>query len=289
MKIGIVGAENGHTVGFAKVLNVDRSIRGARVTQVWGETRALARKAAAASAIPQIAKTPGELIGKVDGAVVDHRHCGLHLPAARPLLEAGIPLFIDKPFCYRVTEGRRFLARAAELHVPVCSFSAMHKHESFRAIQREMRRLGRIHTVVTTGACDIKSKWGGIYFYGIHQVDMALRLLGYLPRTAQVIRGKGQNHAAMLGFDNGVVAVMNLIGAGSAQFHVSVIGEKGRLDRPITYDQSPYLRAVQAFTTMFKTGTSPETTQSMLVPVAVLEALEKSLASGKREKIASVT
>ena len=288
MKIGIVGAENGHTTGFAKVLNVDKSIRGARVTQVWGENRSLARKAAAAGAIPQIVGTPEELIGHVDGAVVDHRHAGLHLPAARPLLEAGIPLFIDKPFCYRVDEGRRFLARAAELQVPVCSFSAMHKHESFRALQRDMRRLGRIHAVVTTGACDIKSRWGGIFFYGIHQVDMALRLLGYRPRTAQVMRGKGRNHAAMLGFDDGVVAVMNLIGAGAAQFHVSVIGEKGRLDRPVTYDQSPYLRAVQAFTTMFKSGRSPETVQSMLVPVAVLEALEKSMASGKTEKVKPV-
>ncbi len=288
MKIGIVGAENGHTTGFAKVLNVDKSIRGARVTQVWGETRALARKAAAAGAIPQIVGAPEDLIGHVDGAVVDHRHAGLHLPAARPLLEAGIPLFIDKPFCYRVDEGRRFLARAAELQVPVCSFSAMHKHESFRALQRDMRRLGRIHAVVTTGACDIKSRWGGIFFYGIHQVDMALRLLGYQPRTVQVIRGKGRNHAAMLRFDDGVVAVMNLIGAGAAQFHVSVIGEKGRLDRPVTYDQSPYLRAVQAFTTMFKSGKGPETVQSMLVPIAVLEALEKSVASGKTEKVKPV-
>ena len=288
MKIGIVGAENGHTIGFAKVLNVDKSIRGARVIQVWGETRTLALKAAAAAAIPQIVRTPEELIGRVDGAVVDHRHGGLHLPAALPLLEAGIPLFVDKPFCCCVAEGRRFLARAAELQVPVCSFSAMHKHESFRAIQRDMLRLGKIHAVVTTGACDIKSKWGGIFFYGIHQVDMALRLLGYQPRTAQVFRGKGRNHAAMLRFDNGVVAVMNLIGAGSAQFHVSVIGEKGRLDRPITYDQSPYLRAVRAFTRMFKSGKSPETAQSMLAPVAVLEALERSLASGNREKVASI-
>ena len=68
MKIGIVGAENGHTTGFAKVLNVDKSIRGARVTQVWGETRALARKAAAAGAIPQIVGAPEDLIGHVDGA-----------------------------------------------------------------------------------------------------------------------------------------------------------------------------------------------------------------------------
>lgn len=288
MKIGIIGAENSHTVAIAKVVNVDKRIRGAQVTCVWGETRAFALKAAEAGQIPQIVKNPAELIGQVDGAVVDHRHGVFHLPAVWPLLEAKIPLFVDKPFCYRLTEGRRFLARAAELKVPICSFSTLPKQESFRTLQKEARQLGKIHAVITSGPCDIKSKWGGIFFYGIHQVDMVLRLLGYELGHAQVVKGAGKNHEALLSFAGGAVAVMNLIGAGGAQFHVSVIGEKGRLDRAITYDQSPYLTGVQEFTRMFKSGKSPETTQSMLSPVAALEALEKSVASGKRVKISSI-
>ena len=48
MNIGIVGAENSHTAAIAKVLNVEKRVQGFRVTHVWGETRAFARKAAAA-------------------------------------------------------------------------------------------------------------------------------------------------------------------------------------------------------------------------------------------------
>ena len=288
MKIGIVGAENSHTVAIAKVVNVDKRIRGAQVTQVWGETRAFALKAAEAGQIPQIVKNPAEMIGQVDGVVVDHRHGKLHLPAAWPLLKARIPLFIDKPFSYRLAEGRRFLARAAQLKVPVCSFSTLPKQESFRTLQKEARQLGKIHAVISSGPCDIKSKWGGIFFYGIHQVDMVLRLLGYEVNHAQVVKGADKNHEAVLSFASGAMAVMNLVGGGGAQFHVSVIGEKGRLDRAITYDQSAYLNGVRVFTGMFKSGKSPETTQSMLAPVAVLEALEKSVASGKRVKVSSI-
>ena len=47
MKIGIVGAENSHTVAIAKVLNVENRLRGYKVTHVWGETAELARQAAA--------------------------------------------------------------------------------------------------------------------------------------------------------------------------------------------------------------------------------------------------
>jgi predicted dehydrogenase len=288
MRIGIVGAENSHTVAIARVVNLDKRIRGAQVTCVWGETRAFARQAAEAGQIPSIVKNPADLIGQVDGAVVDHRHGVFHLPAARPLLEARIPLFIDKPFCYRLAEGRRFLARAAELKVPVCSFSTLPKQETFRALQKEARRLGKIHAVITSGPCDIRSKWGGIFFYGIHQVDMVLRLLGYEPGHAQVVKGRGGNHEAVLSFAGGAVAVMNLIGEGRPQFHASVIGEKGRLDQAITYDASPYLSGVREFTGMFRTGKSPETVQSMLAPVAALEALEQSVATGRRVKVPSI-
>jgi predicted dehydrogenase len=288
MRIGIIGAENSHTVAIARVVNIEKRIRGAQVTQVWGETRAFAQKAAEAGQIPQIIKNPAELIGQVDGVVVDHRHGKLHLPAAWPLLEARIPLFIDKPFCYRLSEGKRFLGRAVQLKVPVCSFSTLPKQETFRTLRKEARQLGKLHAVITSGPCDIRSKWGGIFFYGIHQVDMVLRLLGCELAHAQVVKGRGRNHEALLSFASGAVAVMNLIGGGGAQFHVSIIGEKGRLDRAITYDASPYLTGVREFTGMFRTGRSPETVQSMLAPVAALEALEKSVKTGRRVKVLSL-
>lgn len=285
MNIGIVGAENSHTAAIAKVINIDKRVRGFKVTHVWGETTAFARKAADAGEIPNIVNSPADLVGQVDAAAVDHRHGKEHLPAAKPLLEAGIPLFVDKPFCYRTAAGRRFLKRADELGVPVCSFSVLPHQQAFRELRKEVRNLGRVHTVVSTGACDIKSRYGGIFFYGIHQVDMILRLLGYDVSHAQVIRGRGKNHTASVTYKNGTMATMNLIGGGPARFHLSVIGEKGRLDQEIAFDESPYLSGVKEFCRMFRTGKTAETVESMLGPVAVLEALEKSIVRKGRVKV----
>jgi predicted dehydrogenase len=284
LKIGIVGAENSHTAAIAKVINVEKRLRGVKVTHVWGETPAFARKAAEAGQIDNIVKRPEDFIGQVDAACVDHRHGKFHLPAVTPLLEAGIPLFVDKPFCYRRAEGRRFLARAAELGVPVCSFSTLPKQQAFLDFKKGMKDLGRIHTLVSTGPCDIKSKWGGIFFYGIHQVDMILRLLGYDIRHAQVLRGAGINHSAALSYADGTLATMNLVGGG-AGFHLSAIGEKGRLDQAIVSDESMYLSGIRDFVRMFRTGKTDETAQTMLGPVAVLEALERSVKSKGRCKV----
>lgn len=279
--IGIIGAENSHTVAIAKTINIEKRVPDFSVTHVWGETSSDARDARERGQIPNIAQHPEDLIGRVDAAIVDHRHAKYHLPAVRPLLEAKIPLFVDKPFCYRVDEGREFLGRARELGVPVCSFSVLPKQASFVQVQREVRELGRILSVVSTGPCDIDSEYGGVFFYGIHQVDMVSRLLDGDVVHAQLNRGK-QNHTATLYSASSAISTMNLIGEGRPDFHISVLCEKGRIDRVIAYDENTYLTGIRDFCHMFRTGETDETDRSMLAPVAVLEALEKSQASGEK-------
>jgi predicted dehydrogenase len=287
IRVGIVGAENSHTVQIAKVMNIEKLIPGCRVTSVWGEAPKHAKDAAERGQIPEIVRDPKDMVGKVDAACVDHRHAMYHLPAVRPLLEAKIPLFVDKPFCYRVKEGKEFLNRAKGLKVPVCSFSTLPKQASFVQLQKDIKKLGRIISVITTGPCDIRSKWGGVSFYGIHQVDMITRLLDNDITHAQVNLGR-KNHTGTLYSASGAVTTLNLFTEGHTAFHVSVICEKGRIDREIARDASPYLSGIKAFCKMFKTGKTDETPETMLTPVAVLEAMEKSIKQKRKIKVPSI-
>lgn len=286
--IGIIGAENSHTVAISKTINIQKLVRGFSVTHVWGETAKYAKDAQERGAIPNIIKKPADLIGQVDAAIVDHRHAKFHLPAVRPLLEAKIPLFVDKPFCFRLSEGKAFLALAKKLGVPVCSFSTLPKQASFIQLVKDARQLGKIVSVVSTGPCDIKSKYGGVFFYGIHQVDMVVRLLKHDISHAQINKGKN-NHTATLYSASGAISTMNLISEGRPDFHITIIGEKGRLDRTIERDDNPYLTGIKDFCKMFRTGKTDENEVTMLTPIAVLEALEKSQKSGKKIKVASVS
>ena len=58
--------------------------------------------------IPNMVNNPNEMLGKIDALIVDHRHGKYHLDAALPFLEEGIPMFIDKPFCYRKEKEKNF-------------------------------------------------------------------------------------------------------------------------------------------------------------------------------------
>ncbi len=272
MNIGIVGAENSHTVAIAKTINIQKQVRGFHVTHVWGEAPRYAKDAQNRGEIPNIVANPADMIGQVDAALVDHRHAKFHLPAVWPLLEAKLPLFVDKPFCFRLSEGKRFLAQARKLKVPVCSFSVLPKQATYAELKKEVRSIGKIVSVVSTGPCDIKSKHGGVFFYGIHQIDMVVRLLGHDVTHAQINRGKN-NHTATLYSSSGAISTVNLINDVRPAFHASVIGEKGRIDKTIQYDENPYLSGIRSFTRMFRTGKTDETDVTILTPVAVLEAL----------------
>ena len=56
IRIGIIGAENSHTVGYGQLFNRDRKFPGCEVIGVWGETPEFAKAAAEKGHIPLIVK-----------------------------------------------------------------------------------------------------------------------------------------------------------------------------------------------------------------------------------------
>jgi predicted dehydrogenase len=286
VRIGIVGAENSHCAAVARTLNVDRACRGARVVAVWGETRAFAEKAAEAGQIPEIVRRPEEMIGKIDGVMVDHRHAKYHIPAATPFVEAGVPAFVDKPFSWTVAEGWKLLQLAHAKGVPVTSFSVLPEQASFKKdLRKQVRAAAPITSIATSGPCDLKSKYGGIFFYGIHQVDAILKAFGPGIGRVQVLKaGRGNpNAVAVMAYrEGGPIVSMACIASGKGGFTFRAAGTKGTVDYVHASDPNPYLTGVRKFVRMFRTGKEPHTPAEMLETIAVLEALAKSVRTGKR-------
>jgi len=284
MRIGIIGSENSHTAAIARIINVEKRIRNCSVDYVWGETQEFAKRAAKDGQIPYTVKMPRQMLDKVDAVIVDHRHPKYHLKAVWPFVEQGIPAFVDKPFCYRSSEGEEFLRMAKKKGTPVTSFSVLPHQASFRRFQKKLGSLGTILSATSCGPADVRSRWGGVFFYGIHQVDMVLNAFGY-DVAAVLVTSNGRNATGQLIYPKGLVVTMALIKKGCPEFFLSAVGTKGTVHMPITGDKNVYLNGVKAFTTMFKTGKEPLTHEQILRPVQVLEALERSLESGETEKV----
>jgi len=284
VKIGIIGAENSHTGAIANVLNVQKLVKGFTIDYVWGETPAFAKAAAAKGQIPNIVSRPSDMLGKIDAVIVDHRHGKYHLRAVTPFIKAGVPTFVDKPFCYRAKEGRTFLALAKKCGTPVTSFGVFPLQKSFLNIKKKVSQLGNILSAETYYTSDIKSPWGGVFFYGIHQMEPILEAFGYDVKWVQATKN-GHNANAQLLYPSGLIVTMHMIKQGCKVFHFAVLGENGFLQEDLLPDKNIYLTGIKCFTKMFKTGIRPFTDKKILQPVRVLEAVEKSLKSGKKEKV----
>lgn len=72
-------------------------IAGARVTHVWCDDRADAEGVARAAGIEHVAACAEDVIGAVDAVIIATDIGGEHVERARPFIEAGVPVFIDKP------------------------------------------------------------------------------------------------------------------------------------------------------------------------------------------------
>jgi predicted dehydrogenase len=283
IRIGIIGAENSHAAGFGKMFNVDKKFPGVEVTHLWGETDEFARKTAEAGKIPTIVKEQKEMLGKIDALIVDHRHAKFHLEAATPFIKAGIPTFIDKPFCYRVEEGKAFLEMARKAGTPITSFSSIADSICTYDIKQQLETIGEINHVIRYGPVDLDSEYGGVFFYGVHILQPLMFMFGEDIVRVKITR-EGKKGSASLVFKGGLYATLIFKNV-SYGWETFVETKKGLVELKSRIPESDPVKIYTDIVEMFRTGKEPRSHQSILTEVAVLEALEKSAGNQQWEEV----
>lgn len=285
VRIGIIGAENSHTIGYGKLFNIDKKFPGVEVLYVWGETEEFARNAMSQGGIPNMVKDPSEMMGKIDTLIVDHRHAKYHLEAATPFVKAGIPTFIDKPFCYRVSEGKEFFAMAEKIGTPVSSFSSVAQSDATFDVKEQVESMGPINHVVMYGPADINSEYGGIFFYGVHSVQTLMFIFGEDVVKARITKN-GKNATANLAFNNGMLATL-IFKSLHYGWETYVETKDGIIELKSRVEETDPPKYYKDMVEMFRTGKEPRSHQSILKCVAILEALEKSAITENWEEVKS--
>ena len=82
----------------------------ARVTHIWTEVQVEAEDVARAALIPHVVEKPEAVIGEVDGVIISTDDGADHVRRARPFVEAGLPVFVDKPLATTREELAQFIA-----------------------------------------------------------------------------------------------------------------------------------------------------------------------------------
>ncbi len=277
--IGIIGAENSHSYGYGKLFNIEKKFPGVEVKYIWGETDEFAKKAMERGKIPIQVKDQKEMMGKIDALIVDHRHAKYHLAAATPFVKAGIPTFIDKPFCYRAQEGKEFLEMAQRLGTPVSSYSSIAHSNGTLDIKNQITKLHNVKQIVRTGTIDLDSKYGGFFFYGVHLVQPLLDMVDDVVEKVKVTRNGSRGNASIL-FGSGLFATL-IFKEVAYGWETFIESKEGFAElKPSIEEPNPGVNYVD-MVDMFRTGKEPRPHQRILDCVSVLEAIEKSAETGK--------
>jgi predicted dehydrogenase len=141
----------------------------------------------------------------------------------------------------------------------------------------------KIEQFVRFGPVDIDSKYGGIFFYGVHLLQPVMNIFGDDIEKVRVTR-EGKNGSATLIFKSGLYATL-VFNSGYGGWKTFVETKDGLVEiKSEVEEPDPGINYVD-MVEMFRTGKEPRTHESILRGVAVLEALEKSVASQEWVKV----
>lgn len=242
-------------------------IPGARVTHLWTDDPADAPKVAAASLIPHIVSDPEEVIGQVDAVIIATDDGTDHVRRARPFVEAGLPVFVDKPMAITPGELAQFRQWHEEGRI-ILSTSGMRYAPEMRA---DFSHLGELRWI-TSFTCKTWER------YGIHALEAVQPLLGpgFLTiRAESDARGDIMHLTHRSGTRVTLGALHDAYGSFGA---VHLYGTQGDAALKLTDTYHAFRSQLLAFIDMLRTGIRPlpfeETVELMHIIIAGIRSRE---------------
>jgi hypothetical protein len=148
------------------------TIPGAKVTHICcvGDGGFTAEHVAKCSLIPHVVSRPTDVIGHVDAVIIATDLGGEHVARARPFVEAGLPVFIDKPLADNAPDLKVFADWVAAGKA-IMSSSSMRYTKEFLPYRLTTRELGELRFASITTA----KSWET---YGIHALEAVYPIFG---------------------------------------------------------------------------------------------------------------
>src|SRR5690606_26246981 len=117
-----------------------------------------------------------DLLKMVDYVILTTIDGNKHLEQVMPVLEAGLPVFIDKPFAASIEDARKIAVAAEKYKTPVFSSSSLRFLDGASGARNGS--LGRVNGVEAYSPAYIEKHHPDLYWYGVHGVEFLYTILG---------------------------------------------------------------------------------------------------------------
>ncbi len=275
LKAGIIGLDTSHVVAFSGLLN------NANATGPLADVKVVAAFPGGSPDLEisagriekftntvrdkygvEIVDSIGELLKKVDVVLLESVDGRPHLAQARPVIEAGKPLFIDKPVAASLADTIEIFQLAAKHNVPCFSSSSLRYSQS-TLTARELN-IGKVKQVDAFGPINPLKGHPDLFFYGIHGIEMLFAVMG--PGCKEVT---WQSDGTVRGvWQDGRIGTFS-----KGKYGLKITGSKGVGEE---YGYSGYEPLVVEICKMFKTGKVPVPAAETIDLVAFMTAAQQS-------------
>lgn len=249
------------------------TIPGAKVTHVCctGDGGFTADHVAKCSLIPNVVEKPTDVIGQVDAVIIATDKGGEHVARARPFVEAGLPVFVDKPLADNAPDLRVFCEWVAAGKA-IMSSSSMRYTKEFLPYRLSTHELGELRFVSIT----TPKSWET---YGIHALEAIYPIMGPGFLTARNTGTKERNIVHLkhrCGADAIVVATADMYGSFGC---LQLCGTAGKVQVSSGDTFFSFKAQLVAFIEYLRTGVRPfpfaETVELMQLVIAGIRSREE--------------
>lgn len=215
-------------------------ISGAKVTHIWTQDRKISEHIAISSNIENISENMEDLIGKVDAVLLARDDYKNHYEMALPFINAGIPIYIDKPLAISNKEADKIYS-LEKFKGQIFTCSAM-------AYAPELIRKD-IGEVKYIDAVAIKD-WNK---YSIHIIEPVLKLFDYNSKIVKSCVNSFDNcKTVTINFENGITTNFKTLYDCKCGFKITLYGTKGSQEIEFKDTYNSFKNALSEFVLIVK-------------------------------------
>lgn len=281
-RIAILGCENTHANSFIKFIKEKEEFNDVEVLGVYSDDTAAAEKLNETFGVP-VMKSYDELVGKIDGVIITARHGDNHYKYAKPYLDSGIPMFIDKPITVTEEDVIAFMKDIKEKDIRVCGGSSL-KHDSFIAELKKERLEDGEKTLggYVRAPYSKENDYGNFYFYAQHLVEMVCEIFGRFPKTVKATE-TDENITVVFHYDD--FDAVGLFCNKNYRYFASRISTSKSTAYTIPDSSDWFYREFKEYHELLLGAPQTVTLEELASPVFIMNAIQRSLKNGTEEAV----
>lgn len=291
IRIGMIGLDTSHSIAFTKCLQApdvteDQRVTGAKVvtclrfpTPFQAEDGLDERQKQLEGWGVAVTRDFDEAVAECEALMLEINDPAYHLEYFTKCAGLGKPIFLDKPMADNTANARAIYKMAKDKGVRVFSSSSLRfvpgLVETCEAIPNPLY-------TSTYGPLGIAPAGSSIVWYGVHAFEMLERAMGRGAVSVFARRDKA-GVVATIEYEDARRGVVEL--TEGAYAYGGCVREKGKAAAYTCDNSRLYPMELEKVVEFFKGAEAPATLDDALEITAMLDAAERSVASGKAERL----